>query len=459
MAQPAGIVFDSSGRFMYVASFGTDRIGIVAANVQLSSLIEVAPPSGAGSNVDPRNKRGPRGLALQADGRTLYALNRISNTISVVDTISRSVVNEIAAGTDLTPAVIKNGRGFLYDAKLSGSGTGSCASCHVDAEMDHLDWDLGDPGGNMSYVVQGTTTIPEHPMKGPMLTQSLRGLFNLSPYHWRADRANLAAFNPAFASLMGGNQLSSSDMQAYSDFLNTILYQPNPYENLDRTPPTSLAGGDATAGQNTFINSVKTLGPAGLKACNGCHLVTPAFGPGTNRLIDIPSNRPQQLKNPQLRNVYQRQLFCLSCPTTIDGFALNHDGRTDSLNSFLKSPAFSNYTAVEKTNMSAYVLALDTGTAPAVGYARTLTAGNVTSSSVQSDWSALQSQAQAGNIDLIGRGTLNGQVHGLLYQPTPGTYVDDTQTSSYTQAQLQTMIQSGDTLTFMGVYPGTGRAK
>src|SRR6202035_2621225 len=109
----------------------------------------------------------------------------------------------------------------------------SCAACHIDAEMDHLAWDLGNPNGTMSTVVQGTQSYQMHPMKGPMVTQTLRGLANLSPYHWRADRANFAAFNPAFSSLMGGIPLSNTDMAAYTQFVNTIAFQPNPLQNLD----------------------------------------------------------------------------------------------------------------------------------------------------------------------------------------------------------------------------------
>jgi hypothetical protein len=105
--------------------------------------------------------------------------------------------------------------------------------------------------------------------------------------------------------------------------------------------------------------------------------------------------------------------------------------------------------------MAAYELCFDTGTAPAVGYTRTLTAADVTSAPIQSDWATLQSRAAAGDIDLIGRGTIQSQLHGLLYQPTAGTYISDTKVV-YTQAQLSGFVQAGDTITIMGVYPGTG---
>jgi len=98
-----------------------------------------------------------------------------------------------------------------------------------------------------------------------------------------------------------------------------------------------------------------------------------------------------------------------------------------------------------------------TGTAPAVGYSRTLTSTTVTTGPAQSDWNTLQSQATAGNIDLIAQGTIQGQITGLLYQPSTSEYTTDTTgLGPFTQTQLTTFIQQGGTLTIMGVPPGSG---
>jgi hypothetical protein len=289
-----------------------------------------------------------------------------------------------------------------------------------------------------------------------MTTQTLRGLLNLSPYHWRGDKANFAAFNVAFNELMGGSQISTQDMSLYTNFANSILFLPNPNENLDRTMPTSLNGGNAVTGQSDFLTIAGT-GTATMRGtCNQCHTSNP--GPGSNRVIDsvmLGPVSPQPMKVPELRNVYQKLLFNTSAATTIDGFGLGHDGTFPGLAAFLSSPLFKTYTAVEKTDMIAYSLCFDTGTAPAVGYTITVTAANSATSAT--NWATLQSQASAGNIDLIARGTIQGQVHGLLYQTASSNYVSDTGTV-YTQAQLESFITAGDTLSFMGVYPGTGSA-
>jgi DNA-binding beta-propeller fold protein YncE len=477
LAQPTALAFDPKGEFMWVASFGTDRVAKVGTSGNVLATIEVAQPSGQGSNVDPVHKRGPRGLALNSAQETLYVLNRITNSISIVSTSQLTQLSEISIGFNPTPAAIQQGRGFLYDAKLSGNGTGSCASCHIDGDMDHLAWDLGDPTQSMTSLTEnanatdtgfgtaGTLTVQFHPMKGPMTTQTLRGLNNLAPYHWRGDHANFAAFNPAFTSLMGSSQLSTADMNLYTNFINTILFLPNPYENLDRTLPTSVAlaqNGNAVNGQADFNNVAESNFNGSIVTCNACHLASPS-GPGSNLFVmaAFPPKVPQPLKNPQLRNVYQKLLFTPTASSTIDGFGLDHDGNVGAASAFerfLGASVFAGYTAQQKADINAYTLSFDTGTAPAVGYSRTLTASTVKIAAAQSDWALLQSQAAIPNIDLVVNGTLNGQVHGLLYQSSAGNYISDTGTL-YTKAQLQTLVLAGDTLTIMGVYPGTGRAR
>jgi len=449
LAQPTNVAFDPSGQFMYIAAFGTDRVAKVDTNGNVLSFVEVSLPGGSGAKADPKHKRGPRGLALNAAAQTLYSLNRISNTISIIDTSRMAKSGEIPMGADPTPNLIKQGRGFLYDAKLSGNGTGACSSCHVDADMDHLAWNLGDRSGNMTQVDQHGQIFKFHPMKGPMLTQTLRGLLNLSPYHWRGDFANFATFNINFDKLMGNAEISNSDMATFTTFINSVLFLPNPYENLDRTLPNSLAGGNPNAGLRDYL-TIHGTGSRRL-TCNNCHTADP--GPGSNRLLSA-CCPPQPMKVPELRNIYQKLLYTRHNAESIDGFGMEHDGHFSTAPDLLALSLF-HYTPQEKTDLIAYLLCFDTGTAPAVGYTITLTAANVNAKKQQSDWATLQSQAAAANIDLIARGTVQGQIHGLLYQPSQNTYISDSHTR-FTQAQLQALIRNGDTLSFMGVYPGSG---
>src|SRR4029078_2721454 len=90
--------------------------------------------------------------------------------------------------------------------------------------------------------------------KGPMTTQSLRGLAGTGRLHWRGDRADLAAFNPGFNSVMDGSQISDANMAALTPFVGSLTYMPNPNQKLDRTLPATFRGGDPEAGRQSVMN-------------------------------------------------------------------------------------------------------------------------------------------------------------------------------------------------------------
>ncbi len=465
LAQPTALAFEPGGAFFWVASFGTDRVARVdAASGAVTARVETGPTSGASAN--PAAKRGSRGLAYQAATGRLYVSNRISNTLTVVSVSSASVLSEVPSGSfDPTPSVIRIGRGFLYDARLSGNGTQSCASCHIDGHRDELAWDLGDPGGTTQTVTSQPPGAPfplnftMHPMKGPMTTQTLRGLLGQNPLHWRGDRADFTAFSGAFASLLGGSVPVTADMAAFRDFMNTVAMPPNPNQKLDRTlpaafPPGDPNAGDPAAGRNTFLNEDYVQGVR----CNTCHLLPT----GTNRSI-IPGSvmqTSQDFKVPQLRDMSQKIFFKRSATAaSLSGFGYTNDGTDPDLFTFLSRPVFGNFAndPVRKRNLSAFVLCLDTGTAPATGHGRTVRASNLTTSAAT--WTLLESQAGLGNIDLVIRGLLGGARHGLRYRPGTNDYASDQAgLGPFTRAQLENLISAGTApaLSLLGVPPGQG---
>lgn len=461
LAQPSAIVFDPEGAFSYIAAFGSDRVAKMDANGVVQSRIEIGSAA-----TNSRSKRGPRGLAFSPTTRNLYVLNRISNTLTVIDTTSESVLSETRLGAfDPTPTAIRNGRGFLYDARLSGNGTVSCASCHLDGNHDRLAWDLGDPNGQVQTVTaidsvtKKSAQFPMHPMKGPMTTQTLKGLKGLAPLHWRGDRGDFTAFNGAFNSLLGGNQLVTTDIDAFKQFAETMTFAPNPNQRLDRTLPVTFGGGDPTAGRNTYLNE----NYASTFKCNSCHTAPPGTGSDKTLTGANALGESQAFKVPQLRNMYTKTSYN-NAPGAIslDGFGFTHDGVDSTLFGFLSRPAFVNFRndTVRKTNLSAFVMCFDTGVAPAVGYTRTITAANANQTAVVNDWALLEAQAAAGNIDLIVKGTVAGTRRGLVYQPAKGNKSnyksDKVSVGSLTHAQLRAKIAAGDTLSFTGVPPGSG---
>jgi YVTN family beta-propeller protein len=463
LAQPTAVVFDPSGEYFYVAAFGSDRVAKLNLAGSILERIEIS--STKGVTADPKNKRGPRGLALHPTGSHLYVMNRIANTIAVIDTKTSSVVAEFPSGSyDPTPEVIRVGRGFLYDARLSGNGTMSCASCHVDAEMDQLAWNLGNPDGQMQQLTVTqtgltTTRFPAHPMKGPMTTQTLRGLKGMEPLHWRGDRATFLNFNPAFDSLVGGEPLSNTDMQAYKAFIETIVFQPNPHRNLDNTLPQNFAGGDPRDGENFFRNTSFLIPVAGASIkCANCHDhpsgVTAAsqFRIAQADAIDI----VQPLKVPHLRNVYQMVYFDnTSGAESLAGFGLEHDGVKAGIAQAHTGPRFEGIQDDKAiiNNLTAFLLCFETGTRPAVGYNLTVRQENLSSADLTNEWNTLEQQAQQGRIDLIAK----AEFGGLLYERGSRNYRSDVQPDlTRSRAWIESQVAQGATVTVMGVPLGSG---
>ncbi len=461
LAQPTDAVFTPNGSALYVAAFGTDRVAkINPATGAVLNRIEIGNTPGAAT--DPRNKRGPRGLAMHQTAGRLYVMNRISNTISVIVTATDTLAVEVPVGSfDPTPPAIRQGRGFLYDAKLSGNGTMSCASCHIDAESDHEDWDLGDPEGPEIEIPDPSNTyglIAIHPMKGPMFTQTLRGLSQGSnPLHWRGDRSDFNAFNSAFVSLMGGTQLSAVDMQTFTDFIMTCDFEANPNLAIDRSLPATLNGGNPTHGAQVFqVDSATT--PLG--SCNSCHHLP--LGTGSKIVNHTVLNQAQGMKVPQLRTTYQKNTFNNAAgATSLSGFGFAHDGAFPTVESFLSNPTTFGSLAtdtVAKRDLAAFLMCIDTNTPPGVGYSRTVKSTNATSSVVTSEVNLLLSRANLGEIDVIIKGRLDGVAHGLLWVPVNGEFQSDTAGyGPFSWSQLVSKAQSGSTFTVLGVPPDSGQ--
>ena len=73
LAQPAGMTFEPGGAALWVAAFGTDRVARVdAANGNVLARVELGNATGA--TADPRNKRGPRGVAIHPTAGYLYVV-------------------------------------------------------------------------------------------------------------------------------------------------------------------------------------------------------------------------------------------------------------------------------------------------------------------------------------------------------------------------------------------------
>lgn len=459
LAQPRSLIFNADGSQLWIAAFASDRVarldpetGVVLDRMDLRS----------GENTRAAAMRGPRGLVLDEVRGRLYVLNKLSATLSVIDTVTATVTAELALSAyDPMPRAVREGRGYLFDARLSGNGTNSCGICHIDADRDGLAWDLGDPGGEMLTVLGANLSVHDtkprprvmHPMKGPMVTQTLRGMQNGAPFHWRGDKPNLQSFNSTFDRLMGGTQIDAADMEDLAVYLRSLVHHSNPNRRLDRALPTSLPGvaGNPVSGRDLFNNHNKSH-------CATCHVLPE----GTDHNIDLPQEAglSQPVKNPPLRTTYQRLDFDPRAGAiSLSGFGLLHDGTggTAALPTvhpyvldLLEKPQ-------EFADLTAFIRCFDTGTARTVGHSRTVTSANRADSAVSADLALLEARASTSpaDCDLIVRGRIGGAAiacrwNGSAYQTSSQA------TGTLPRSALLAALGGDDSLTFLGVLPGAG---
>src|SRR5262245_50152094 len=440
LATPVGMAITSNGATLYVAAFGTAAVGVfdtgeLEANTFTPSVMHHTPVSGGG----------PSGLVLNELAGKLYVFTRFDNGVSVVDTGTNTETAHLPVSNP-EPASILVGRRFLYDAlATSSNGEASCASCHVFGDFDSLAWDLGNPDDNQlpdNNTFEFNLSCPSnfHPIKGPMTTQTLRGMANDGPMHWRGDRSGAnnaggsaldenAAFNRfivAFDGLIGRGApdpaFTTTDMQAFADFILQVKLPPNPVRNLDNSLNADQANGRAI-----FTNGGRLSDT--IRSCNGCHTLDAANGFfGTQGRMSF-EGEVQCFKIPQLRNMYQKVgMFGMpansqikASPNTqgptefgqkgpqVRGFGFLHDGTVDRLFHFHRAQLF-DLTENEALQMEQFMMAFDTDFAPIVG--QQITLASTSPASVGQRIDLMIARAAANDCDLVVKGGLAGVERG-----------------------------------------------
>ena len=517
LGDPRAIVWNAAGNRGYVAGLGSNNLVVIGPTGNRLS------PLGAPGAPAVALGAGPTGLALDAARGRLYVLERFAARVTTIDLTSELPVASTPFH-DATPASIRAGRRFLYDTHAtSGLGQAACASCHVDGRLDRLAWDLGDPAGavkpldpgfhnlGMGFVEMSIFPFQDfHPMKGPMVTQTLFDIIGKEPLHWRGDRDGLEEFNGAFRSLLGDDRLLTSvEMQQFEDFLATLTFPPNPYRDLDNSlapvvplPAHRATGrfalpagaplppGDPTRGLELYRPPHRQL--QNLFACSSCHTLPTGtsaavtrvgdawapLAPGPNGeqrlgLVAIDSRTNRTLKVPQLRTVTDKVGMETTVTESLAGFGFTSDGSIDSLARFFNSFALASDQDV--ADLIAFVLSMPGSELPpadpdaspleppgpasrdthaAVGRQITFDAGNREDPELLALLAQLETLADAGKVGLAARGRSAGLERGWSY--LGGGLLQSDRAAETTSVQtLRASAAAGAEVTFTALPTGT----
>lgn len=517
LSTPLEMVISRDGRKLYVAAFGSSKVGVFDTAALEANTFN---PVTASPNYITVSGGGPSGLALDENRNRLYVMTRFDNAVKVINLATKVEVASLALFNP-EPAQVVAGRPLLYDAvDMSANGEAACASCHIFGDNDDLAWDLGNPDDlvttnpipirlgfaalNTQPRINGTGIVNDfHPMKGPMTTQTLRGMRHHGAMHWRGDRSHgffgTDAFDPelsfnnfvvAFDGLIGRSTLPDlSTMQRFTDFQLEVQLPPNPIRNLDNTLTASQQRGrDFYFGPRRADGAPPAAGPGTGFTCEGCHRLDSSQGFfGTDGQASF-EGLPQIVKIPHLRNAYTKVgmfgfpgMPFFTTPDTgntgnqIRGFGYLHDGSIDTVFHFLSAVLFAPTPEVgfpaatyEQTRRDAenFMLAFDNDIAPVVGQQITLTKTNAATVGPRID--LLQARAAApftsktlgGSVtecDLVAKLSLAGTPRGFLYNAASDSFVPSGSGINVPDPLFRALaLISGQEITFTCVPPGSG---
>jgi mono/diheme cytochrome c family protein len=429
---------------------------------------------------------GPSAVILDEARNRMFVSTRFDNGFSTLALDTGAEVDHRRMRNP-EPAEVRVGRKWLYDARISSSrGDSSCSGCHIFGDMDHLAWDLGNPdevlaGSPNTYnssVPLGLTKPTFHPMKGPMTTQSFRGMVGQGPMHWRGDRTGVTAaadetleeqsfedFKGAFTGLLGrGAPLNDAEMNEFSKFALTIVYPPNPHRALD-----NQLNADEQAGSDFYHNVTSDL----IATCNGCHVLDESAGfYGTDGTMSIEGPTfDEDFKIPHLRNNYQKVGMFGSTGRPgngagatgpqIRGFGFSNDGSVDTLVSFLRASVFSFPNPTVREQTARFVMAFPSNLAPIMGQQLTVSAATPRSTAARARLDLLRARASVlgpqPECELVAQGVLGGRrFSALLNSAGSFTRADATGTLVGFDALYDAAEGAGNSITWTCVPPGSG---
>jgi hypothetical protein len=240
-------------------------------------------------------------------------------------------------------------------------------------------------------------------------------------------------------------------MQAFTDFMLTVTYPPNPNRRLDNTlTDGQQAGHDLFFGRETDI----------LFNCNGCHTLDPVNGMFGTSAFSTFEGETQMFKVPHLRNVYTK-VGMFGRPTDaprgpqVRGFGVLHDGSIDTVRRFLGASVFQ-LTAGEQNDLERFVFVFDSDMNPIVGQQVTLDSTNLGVGQITNRVNLMLTRDDALECEVVVKGTIAGEARGG-YRLSDGTFQMDRAGDVRAEPDLRALAATpGQELTYTCVPPGSG---
>ena len=233
----------------------------------------------------------PTEVVVAPDGHSAYVVNRLDDSLTVIDIPKFQVRSRIDLGGPKEITSLRQGEQLFHDANFCFQGQFACSTCHPDNHIDGVAWNLETPQLGRDRVANRT----------------LRGIAETAPFKWNGHNPDLETqCGPRIAKFLfhseGFNPAQLADLVA---FIKSIPLPPNRHLAAD-----GQLNAAQERGHDIFFQ----------KACDTCHppathyTAKTSFNVGTaakydtSGMFDVPQLDRIYEKPPYLHNGEARSL-------------------------------------------------------------------------------------------------------------------------------------------------------
>jgi len=298
-----GVAFTPDGRRAVVVSAEGDTISVLDT-AKLARRLAQVPAEELANRLDSaitfvtaRLATGhhPTSVAVTPDGRWAYVANSLDDSLAVVDLATvgarhGSQLATIELGGPQTISVKRRGEQLFYAAKYCFQGQFACATCHPNAHLDGLAWNLETPQLGRDRVANRT----------------LRGIRETAPYKWNGHNPDIATqCGPRIAKyLFRSEGFNTQELEALIVYLNDVPLPPNRH-----LAPDGQLTEAQERGRAIFYRDQTGTGQV-IPVQNRCYTCHPAATHYTNRISTEVGSATKYdtsglFDTPQLDRVYE----------------------------------------------------------------------------------------------------------------------------------------------------------
>jgi len=262
----------------------------------------------------------PTDVAVSPDGRAAYIVNRLDDSLTVVDIPGFRIRGRIDLGGRQEITTLREGEQLFHDARFCFQGQFACSTCHPDNHIDGVAWNLETPRLGRDRVANRT----------------LRGIAETAPYKWNGHNPDLETqCGPRIAKFLFHSEgFDARQLANLVAFIKSIPLPPNRHLAADGqlTPAQER-------GKSIFFQ----------KACDNCHppathyTAKTSFDVGTaakydtSGMFDVPQldriyEKPPYLHNGEAKSL--EEIWTLYNPT--DKHGVTSDMTKEELNDLVE---------------------------------------------------------------------------------------------------------------------------